>query len=96
MKNVKKTNMFIFEPYNWSYCGGAIIVVADTFEKAVILAKESCENGDYEDDEEYEGIFSQEKDDFEKDSWDQWLLTEKFVVIDHREARVVVNNWNYS
>ena len=27
--------LFIFEPYEWAYCGGAIGVVAETYEDAV-------------------------------------------------------------
>ena len=29
--------LFVFEPYNWSYCGGAIGVIADSFERAIDL-----------------------------------------------------------
>ena len=27
--------LYIFEPYEWSYCGGAIGIIAETFDKAV-------------------------------------------------------------
>jgi len=35
--------LFIFEPYSWSYCGGVIGVIANTFEEAVDLIVEEDE-----------------------------------------------------
>lgn len=29
--------LFIFEPHNWAYCGGAIGIISDTFENAIKL-----------------------------------------------------------
>jgi hypothetical protein len=32
--------LFVFEPYNWSYCGGVIGIIAETFEDAVAFIVE--------------------------------------------------------
>ena len=96
MENVKKTNMFIFEPYSWSHCGGAIVVIADTFKEAAILAKENCTTDyDRKNGEEYDGVFSSETSGLKEDESGQWVLTKKFEVVDNKKHRVVVNNWNY-
>lgn len=91
---MKETTMYIFEPCNWAYCGGAIVVIADIFGQAVRLAKEACTDKD--DEKIYDGVFSRDREDMEEDYWDQWLLTGEFKVLDDKSPRVVVNNWNYS
>lgn len=91
---MKETIMYIFEPCNWAYCGGAIVVIAENFDQAVYLAKEACTDKD--DEETYDGIFSRDQKDMEENHWDQWLLTEEFKILDDKSPRVVVNNWNYS
>ena len=97
MRNVKKTNMFIFEPYNWPRCVGAIVVIADKFKEAAILARENCTTDyDRKNGEEYDGVFSGETSGLEDEKSGQWILTKKFEVIDNRKPRVVVNNWDYS
>ena len=40
MKNATQIKLFIFEPHEWSYCGGAIGVIAKNFEQAVKLLVE--------------------------------------------------------
>jgi hypothetical protein len=91
---MKKTNMFIFEPCSWSHCGGAIAVIANTFDQAVHLAREACTDAD--DEEQYDGVFSRDRKDMKKDCCDQWLLTGEFRILNDKNPRVVVNNWNYS
>ena len=91
---MKETGMYIFEPYNWGFCGGAIVVIANTFDQAVHLAKEDCTDAD--DEEQYDGVFLRDREDMKEDYWDQWLLTGEFKVLDDKDPRVIVNNWNYS
>lgn len=93
---MKETNIFIFEPFNWGFCGGAIVVIANTFDQAVHLAREACTDIDDEEEIIYDGLFSRDQKDMEEDYWDQWLLTGEFKVLDDKNPRVVVNNWNYS
>lgn len=32
--------LFIFEPYEWAYCGGALAIIAESYEKAVEMVIE--------------------------------------------------------
>ena len=97
MKNVKKTNMFIFEPYNWSRCVGVIVVIADKFKEATILARDNCTTDyDRKNSKDYDGIFSRETSGLEYEKSGQWVLTGKFEVIDNGRPRVIVNNWDYA
>jgi hypothetical protein len=91
--------LFIFEPYNWDYCGGAIGVISDSFENAVDLIIETNRKLTAESDRigyEYEKeFFSETPKNFKEDHWDQWLLTEAIKVPDEEKPRVVFDNWNY-
>lgn len=91
-----KTNMklFIFEPYVWAYCGGAIGVVAMDFEEAVKLAKESEKN----DDGGYDGDFQKIAEKLKKDHWDQWLLSAELTIMEEGppNPRVLFNNYNHA
>lgn len=86
--------LFIFEPYEWVYCGGAIGAIAETFDKAVNLIIESGREGGHE---RYKVKFFQPTAEFFKeDSWDQWLLTCELTIIDDGPSRVIFDNWNYA
>jgi len=99
--------LFIFEPYEWDYCGGAIGVISDTFENAVkcILledqkqAREQSKEGLYNM-SSYTNYkkkhFAKTSEGFIKDHWDQWLLTNTFDLPEETEERVVFDNWNYA
>lgn len=90
---MNETTIYIFEPCNWAYCGGAIAVIANTFDQAVRLAREACTDAD--DEEQYDGVFSRDRKDMKEDCCDQWLLTGEFRILNDKNPRVVVNNWNY-
>ena len=40
--------------------------------------------------------FAKSPDEFKKDHWDQWLLTQTLEVPEEKKARVAFNNWNYA
>jgi len=86
----KKTNIYLFEPYDWAYCSGTIVVIAKTFKHAIILANKKYIRSSKE-----KGTFSKNKKDLEKDSCNQWLLTDSLEVLDDKKPRVVISNWNY-
>ena len=108
--------LFIFEPYNWAYCGGAIGIIANTFEDAVDLIvredrkraiKEAKKNEwnrpKHMSPEEHVDMYKSYKskkyfakttDNFKKDNYDQWLLTQIIEVKKEEKARVVSDNWN--
>ncbi len=97
MENIKITNLFVFEPFNWPRCAGAIVVIADKFKEAVILARDSCTTDiDRKNGDEYDGVFSQETSGLEHERRGQWLLTKKLQVIDNKKPRVISDNWNYN
>lgn len=99
--------LFIFEPYEWGYCGGAIGVISDTFENAVkfILLEDQKQAGEQAKEGLYDMSsyvnykkknFAKNTDTFKKDHWDQWLLTNTLDVPEETEERVVFDNWNYA
>ena len=94
--------LFVFEPYKWDYCGGAIGVIAKDFKRAVKLIVESGENIKMDDDDDevldnpYKPeYFSETKNKFKKESFNQWLLTKTIKVVDYNE-QVLFDNWNYA
>jgi hypothetical protein len=94
-KEMKTTiKLFIFEPYDWAYCGGAVGIVAENFEQAVELAIE-----EFTDDEGVcDDKFQKTTEGFEKDHWSQWLLSDELTIIEDGppNPRVLFCNWNYS
>ena len=95
--------LFIFEPYEWSYCGGVIGIISDTFENAVNFIVEKDRKRAIEDKttgkvayREYrKKYFAASSNKFKKDNWDQWLLTHTFEVPEETETRIAFDNWNY-
>lgn len=82
-------NLYIFEPYSWAYCGGAIGVVANTFDKAVKMIVESNDNGLYK----YKH-FRMNTETFKEDNSNQWLLTHKIPVSPGKLPEILFSNWN--
>ena len=103
-------NLYIFEPYEWAYCGGAIGVLADSYTKAVdlIVEKDKKHAKDRFETESWHKLtindlrsyrheyFSRTEDKFKKDHYDQWLLTVELPVASNGSPRVLFNNWNYA
>ena len=89
-----KTNLYVFEPCEWEYCGGAILVIAKTFEQAIKLAAKS----EVMEGSEFFGLFSKNEQELKErnGSCNQWLLTHKFQISDTGEPRVLVNNYNFA
>jgi len=96
-------DLFMFVPYEWPYCGGAIGILSDTFENAVnfIVKKdrERCVKAkalghvamrSYK--REY---FAKSADNFKKDHWNQWLLISIFNVPKEKKTKIAFDNWNY-
>lgn len=87
-------NLYIFEPYKWPHCRGAIGVVAENFEKAVNLIINSKYNQDG--DSFQIEHFQRTPENLKEDMWDQWLLTHDIPVSPDRQPGVLFSNWNYS
>lgn len=87
--------IFIFEPYKWDYCGGGIVVIASSYEKAVeIIVKETYNpNFSQQFKKEY---FAEDEHDFDgvDRQWDTWLLTHEIETTEVKQ-RIVMINFNY-
>lgn len=99
--------LYIFEPYEWSHCGGAIGVIAETFDKAVKMiivddktqAKQEAQNGKLSADDyrTYRSkYFQRNLNVFKKSHYDQWLLTHKIQLTTSEQPRILFDNWNYA
>lgn len=100
--------LYIFEPYEWVYCGGAIGVIAETFDKAVEIiivddktqAEQRVQKQDKLSANDYRTYrskyFQRNPDTFKKNHYDQWLLTNKIQLIDSEQPRTLFDNWNYA
>ena len=89
--------LFIFTPYNWDYCGGALAVIASTYDEAVDLLLEIPgyrENGRLF----LREHFSEKPESFPHEASNQWLLTSVLSLDSeyHDESKVVLVNFNYS
>ena len=95
--------LFVFLPYEWAYCGGAIGITAETFEDAVdfIVEKDrkrcaKIGRSGYKPIRNYKKeYFAKSSDSFKKDRSDQWLLTNVFDIPKEKETRIAFDDWNY-
>lgn len=101
-------NLYIFEPYGWAYCGGAIGIVAETFDKAIEMIveadkiqakskKEIYNNLTIDDCRSYKPeYFQRDKKVFKEDTSDQWLLTHKIPTSPGNLPEILFDNWNFA
>jgi len=104
--------IFIFTPFQWSYCGGAIGAVAENYDEAVSILRAykekdplygvECPSG-YISEHEYiypygKALFIKpgEEDKAEVDETNQWILTYSAEVNDSHGPRIVLDNWNFA
>jgi hypothetical protein len=88
--------LFIFEPYEWEYCGGALGVIAESYEQAIqLLLNIKDSNDDHEFKSEF---FAKNKTDAEKfnETIDKWLLTQEVELKCDLKPEVILNNWNWA
>lgn len=85
--------IFIFEPYEWDYCGGAIIAIASSYEEAVYIIVEDA-NPMWDLKKEY---FAKDESEFENvdRDWNTWLLTHVIETTEEK-PRLVMVNFNYA
>ncbi len=96
--------LFIFEPYEWAYCGGVIGIISNTFENAVgFIAEEDRKRvaeAEAKGKKAYRNYkkeyFAKTPNNFKKDHCDQWLLTHTFELSEEEETRIAFDNWNYA
>lgn len=83
--------LFVFEPYEWAYCGGAIVVIAKDYEEAInlIISFNPSDELLYE-------YFSKNRNNFKKGHYDQWILTNTIDMSDSFDSKIIVYNWNYA
>lgn len=97
-------NVYIIEPHkNFDYCGGVLVVVANTFKQAVELAKvfeearrnPACRPTVWGDGEYETAIYAIPRQ--LQNGTNKWVLTEIIEASDDvRLARVVTWNYNYA
>lgn len=85
-------NLYIFEPYSWSYCGGTLGVIAESFDEAVALLLK--ERDFYKKLEFRKSYFDRSK--FKEDHENQWENTHVLQLAGNPEPQVLFKNWNYS
>lgn len=91
--------IWLFEPYMWDYCGGAVVVIAETFEDAVALIRKGNEEiGDYEKDALFFDSIQNAVPHGKKSNWEHpWLLTGSWELADTQiKGRLVTINYNYA
>lgn len=89
-------NVYVFEPYNWGYCGGAIVVVAETEQRAkeLILTKQRAEHDDeyLPWNDSYAERFKQNEED--GNCWELTSVIECYTPV--QIERVICFNYNYA
>ena len=87
--------IFIFEPYNWDYCGGALVVIADSYEGAIELLMQI--KNPYNNEPEFgeHTFYKTEVKDLKERSY-QWILSVEFELKGEHKPKVIINNWNYA
>lgn len=89
--------IFVYEPYNYSYCGGAIVVIAQSEERAQQLSldyeqkRHEQEGGNFLWHPEYAARFKKNDND-----GDCWELTSEIDVSSDELERVVCFNYNHA
>ena len=103
--------LFVFTPYQWAYCGGALGVVAKDYDEAVSTLRAyrerdplygvKCASGHISKDRfnyPYDKalfIRPEEKDQAKHDTSGQWILEYEVEVNDPNGTRIVLDNWNF-
>ena len=87
-----KKNLYVFEPHAWKCSRGAMMIVAESFEQAVMFA---ITNGRDRTPVLYDGLFSRSRAELEKvgDKPDgKWLLTHELRLADDIGPGILVNS----
>jgi hypothetical protein len=86
--------IFVFSPYDWHYCGGALVVVAEDYDAAIALLRASNEYDVW--DACFASCKAEAKSYGEASGWKgSWLLGYSAPVED-TTARVVLVDYNYA
>jgi hypothetical protein len=77
---------FIFKPSeNWRYCGGGMVILADTFEEAKEIGKV----------EELQNLYRNEKDIDSGNLWNNWVLVSELNCSEESESKIVLSDYNW-
>ncbi len=87
--------LYIFEPYKFDWCGGAIVVVAEDFEQAVDFIME-IKNRHGRGLKYDRSRLLKNKDNYswDKSVYNQWVLTHELELAEPHDPGVIVENWN--
>lgn len=101
VKIIKNRFLFIFEPYEWFYYGGAIGVIAETFDNAVDTILEGAllrsKNGynSYRAYSREQFFTSRNSASVNTKFKHKWVVTHKLITIKSGPAMILFDNWNY-
>lgn len=97
IKIIKNRFLFVFEPYEWFYYGGAIGVIAETFDSAVseilastVLASKGNRYKAYSREQ-----FFISKNSITGDIKHKWFVSHKLITIRTGPVMILFDNWNY-
>lgn len=92
-------NLYIFEPYKWPYCGGAIVVLHWSLQQAIELIHKQHPNEKdpiCETPKEIETVKIRYGDGSENVQGYGWLLSEVLQVSQTETPRIVAFNYQYA
>jgi len=92
--NDERKFLFVFEPYLWAYCGGAIGVIARTPTEAKETVITKSGDGDYYKRKNFYLKKSHKR--FKSNQSGKWLLKRTIEVKSSEQTRIVFDNWNYA
>jgi hypothetical protein len=101
VKIIKNRYLFIFKPYEWFYYGGAVGVIAETFDDAVnlmITSHVSQSKGNRYKAYNKEQFFAGEnvvKFSVHCDVEYKWILAHRIIASGTGPAMIMFDNWNY-
>ncbi len=99
--------IWIFEPYSWDYCGGALVIVAESVAQCQELMNAAAEAENAASIKQspppkgttrkpdYQTLHEHEPSKKTRIICNHWLLTHTLETTE-TEARILVENWNYS
>ena len=102
IKIIKNRFLFIFEPYEWFYPGGAIGVIAETFDGAVdtilagaVLRSKSGGYNSYKAYSRKQFFTSKNNASVNTEFKHKWVTTHKLITVRSGPAMILFDNWNY-
>ena len=83
--------LFIFRPHkDWEYCGGALVICANSFEGCQQLVNSFVEENEMR----FQEFILVRNDSDSKQGVDCWVLERVYLVANNYKEEIVLHNWN--